>query len=56
VGSALTATKAFGKGDRQMMRAVKATLLVTALARFTVIAVRAGFKHLGQMYLKPSRS
>jgi hypothetical protein len=44
----MTAMRAFGRGDRLMLTTVKATLLVLAFARFTVIAFRAGFRSLSQ--------
>jgi hypothetical protein len=47
-GDAMTA-RAFGRRDRLMIWTVKATLLVTALTRFTAIGLRAGAKHLGQL-------
>ena len=53
---ALPATKVFGKNECQMMRAVKATLLVTALARFTAATVLAGFKQGGKMYVRRKTS
>jgi hypothetical protein len=34
------------RGDRLMMRTVKATLLVMALTRLAIISVRAGAKHV----------
>jgi hypothetical protein len=45
----MTQVKAFGRRDRLMIQTAKATLLVTALARFTAIALRAGSKRLSRM-------
>lgn len=45
----MTAIRVFGRHDRLMIWTVKAALLVTAITRFTVIGLRAGFRHLGQM-------
>lgn len=44
----MTATRAFRRRDHLMIGTVKATLLITALARFTVIVFGTGFRHLSQ--------
>jgi hypothetical protein len=48
-GNTMTSAKVFGRRDRAMIWAAKATLLVTAVARFSAIGLRAGSKRLGQM-------
>jgi hypothetical protein len=45
----MSAIRAFRRRDRLMIRTVKATLLVMALARFAAIALRAGSRRLSQM-------